>query len=300
MLGFPRMIRPPARAYVRNATVSSSSLALLREGIREVTSRQRLIRYLVSAEMRRRGSDTLLGNLWWILDPLLQMVVYVIFVTIISKRPQADYPLFIFAAILPWKWFNTAVVDSTNSIVSRAGLIRQVAFPKLVLPFATVTSEVVGFAWGLIPLGVIMALYPGRLTLMVLWIPVIAAVQFVFTVGCATLVAAANVYFRDLGNVSTHVLRLWFFLSPGLYSISALDSGQTFTAHEAVRFVAHLNPFAILFEAYRAVIYGTPDGGPPVPPDLVSLGLLLVASTILTGLAIIVFKRLEPDFAKVL
>ena len=294
------MIRPPARAYVRNATVSSSSLALLREGIREVTSRQRLIRYLVSAEMRRRGSDTLLGNLWWILDPLLQMVVYVIFVTIISKRPQADYPLFIFAAILPWKWFNTAVVDSTNSIVSRAGLIRQVAFPKLVLPFATVTSEVVGFAWGLIPLGVIMALYPGRLTLMVLWIPVIAAVQFVFTVGCATLVAAANVYFRDLGNVSTHVLRLWFFLSPGLYSISALDSGQTFTAHEAVRFVAHLNPFAILFEAYRAVIYGTPDGGPPVPPDLVSLGLLLVASTILTGLAIIVFKRLEPDFAKVL
>jgi ABC-type polysaccharide/polyol phosphate export permease len=64
--------------------------------------------------------------------------------------------------------------------------------------------------------------------------------------------------------------------------------------------VAGLNPFAVLFEAYRAVIYGTPDGGPPVPPDLVSLFELLIASIVLIGLAAIFFKRVEPDFAKVL
>ena len=83
-------------------------MALIREGIDEILSRRRLVRYLVQADMKRKGADTLLGNVWWVLDPLLQMGVYVVFVAVILQTPQPDYPLFILSAILPWKWFTRA------------------------------------------------------------------------------------------------------------------------------------------------------------------------------------------------
>ncbi|HEY4226794.1 MAG TPA: hypothetical protein VGM49_00515 [Candidatus Limnocylindrales bacterium] len=296
---------------IRHSSGAVSPLTLLREGVTEILSRRRLIRYLVSAEMKKRGSDTILGNLWWILDPLLQMVVYVIFVTVIAKKPAPDYPLFIFAAILPWKWYSAVVGDATASVVLQEKLIRQIAFPKLVLPVATTTAGVVGFAWGLVPLLALLLLDfvsptpgaagPTRLSVMVLWIPVIAAVQYVFTLASAVLVSAANVYFRDLGNAVGHILRLWWFLSPGLFSLASFENINTIKEHPILQFLIGCNPFAILFEAYRAVIYGTSDGlGAPHPPDIVALAYLLVGSFVFLGLCIVFFKRLEPDFAKVL
>jgi lipopolysaccharide transport system permease protein len=287
-------------AVLREVSGTAGPIALLGEAVDEVSSRRRLIRYLVQADMKKRGSDTLLGNVWWILDPLLQMVVYVVFVTIIAQRPAPDYPLFIFAAVLPWKWFSSVVTDATNAVVGQGSLIRQIAFPKIVLPIASATAGVVGFAWGLVALIAIMLAYADRITPMLLWIPVIAVVQYVFSIAAAIFLSAANVFFRDLGNVATHVLRLWWFLSPSLYSLSALDNLAVIRDHPILRTIAGLNPFAVLFEAYRAVIYGTPNGGPPVPPNLVSLFELLIASVLLVALAAIFFKRVEPDFAKVL
>ncbi|MDQ3691668.1 MAG: ABC transporter permease [Chloroflexota bacterium] len=287
-----------APAAFRNAAARSTPLGLLTEAIRDITSRRRLVRYLVQAEVRKRGANTLLGNIWWILDPLLLMAVYVVLVTIITTRALPDYPLFIFAAILPWKWFTSAVTDATGSIVNQHRLIKQIAFPKIVLPVAATTAGVVGFAFGLIPLAAIMLLYPHRLSALILLIPIIAVVQYVFTVAVAILVAAGNVFFRDLGNVVRHLLRLWWYLSPGLYALSHLD-GIALFENPVLRFIAHANPFAVLFEAYRSVIYGTAEGA-PMAPDWSSLVILLVGSMVFLAIAAVAFKRLEPTFAKVL
>jgi len=97
-----------------------------------------------------------------------------------------------------------------------------------------------------------------------------------------------------------HTLRLWWFLSPGLYSIEKLDNISLFRDHPALTTLAHLNPLAVLFESYRAVIYGTGDGGPPHAPDLAPLIALFAVSIVLIALASVFFKRLEPTFAKVL
>ncbi len=259
------------------------------------------MRYLVQADIRKRGADTLLGNLWWVLDPLLQMAVYVVFVTIIVSRPTPDYPLFIFAAILPWKWFTATITDSTQSIVGKDQLIKQIQFPKIVLPTAATVAGVVSFGFGLLALLLLMLLYRDRITPYLLVIPVIAFVQFVFTLACSFLVAAGNVFFRDLGNVEAHLLRLWWFLSPGLYSLAILDALQTFKQHPILRTIAGANPFAILFEAYRKVIYGSASPeGPPGLPDFGSLGALLLASLVFLAITTIVFKRLEPSFAKII
>jgi lipopolysaccharide transport system permease protein len=292
-------ITSEAPAAFRNVAVTPGPLALIREAIGEIASRRRLVRYLVAAEVKKRGANTVLGNVWWILDPLLLMLVYVVLVAIIAQRPIDDYPLFIFAAILPWKWFTAAVTDATSSIVSQHRLIKQIAFPKIVLPVAATTAGVVGFGFGMIPLAGIMLLYLDRLSPLILLVPVIAAVQYVFTLAVALVVAAGNVFVRDLGNVMRHLLRLWFYLSPGLYSLSMLDDVPLFDEYPWLHTIVAANPFSILFEAYRSVVYGTVDG-PPTSPDWLALSGLLVASAALLALATVLFKRLEPTFAKVL
>jgi ABC-type polysaccharide/polyol phosphate export permease len=288
-----------APAAFRHAAARPGPLRLIGEAIEDIRSRRRLVRYLVQADAKKKGADTFLGNLWWIMDPLLQMGVYVVFVSLILSVKTPDYPLFILSAILPWKWFNSSLTDAAGSVVSQDKLIKQIQFPKIVLPVAATTAGVVGFLFGLIPLAGIMLLYGHRISPFVLLIPVIAFVQYVFTLGMAFLVSAVNVFFRDLGNVLRHVLRLWFYLSPALYSMSTLDASNTFQSNPVLRTVAHANPFAVLFESYRAVIYGKPNG-PPHAPDFQSLLLLLGASVLLIALGAVVFKRLEPTFAKVL
>jgi ABC-type polysaccharide/polyol phosphate export permease len=286
-------------AGFRNAAGDRGFVRLVTEGFDDIRSRRRLVRYLVQADVRKRGADTLLGNLWWVLDPILQMVVYVIFVSIIVRRDLPDYPLFIFAAILPWKWFSASISDATSSIVRQDQLIKQIQFPKAVLPVAAATAGVVSFAFGVVALILLMFFYADRFSVYLVFIPVIAAVQFVFTLACSLLVAAGNVFFRDLGNVVGHVLRLWWFLSPGLYSLENLDELRIFRENPILLTLANLNPFAILFTAYRSVIYGTTTAPPSGPPDMRALAGLLVASVIFLVVAMFAFKRLEPNFAKV-
>src|SRR4029078_11684602 len=106
-----------APSAYRHSSIRPGSIGLIQEAIREVRSRRRLIRYLVQADLKKKGSDTLLGNVWWVGDPLLQMLVYVILVSVIFAPPQPDYALFVFSAILPWKWFNSSVIDGIASVV---------------------------------------------------------------------------------------------------------------------------------------------------------------------------------------
>ena len=280
-----------AEARTFRAARRPGSLELIAEGFREIWTHRRLARYLVRADLKKHGSDTLLGNVWWILDPLLQMVVYVVLVSIIFRIDKPDYPLFVFAAILPWKWFSTAVNDGITSVTSRERIIKQVKFPKIVLPVAAAVGGVVNFLFGLIPLfGLMLLFYADRFSAFVVLIPIIAAVQFVFSLATAIIVAAVNVFFRDIANVARHGLRLWFYLSPGLYAFSDVAGRMD----GLVGRVLSLNPWTPLFESYRAVVYHETF------PDWFGLGALLLVSLVILCGAMLFFKRLEPSFAKVL
>ncbi len=272
-----------------------NALRLIVSGLTDIWSRRRLTRYLVQADLSKHGADTVLGNVWWILDPLLQMGVYVVFVTLLvgGTRKIEDYPLFVFAAILPWKWFSSAINDSILSVVARERIIKQVHFPKIVLPVAAAVSGIVNFAFGLIPLvAMILLFYRDRLSWTLILIPLVAVVQFAFTLGLSILASAINVFYRDVGNVARHVLRLWFYLSPALYSVEQVNTISA--SHPEVGVVFGLNPFTVLFEGYRAVIY---DGR---PPSWIGLGILFLVSLMVLAACTYLFKRLEPAFAKVL
>jgi ABC-type polysaccharide/polyol phosphate export permease len=261
--------------------------------VRDVLSRRRLIEYLVRADLKKRGSDTVLGNIWWILDPLLTMAVYVILISVIFRTAQPAYPLFIFCAILPWKWFSSTIADAVTCITIRERIIKQVNFPKIVLPVSVTAGGVASFLFGLIPLGAMLILfYADRISPWLLLLPVVAAVQLVFTAGVAIFVSALTVFYRDIGNVSGHFLRIWFYLSPALYGADRI--AQAAENQPQLVAIYNLNPFVALFESYRNLIY---HGQPPVW-DL--LALVLVESVALVFIAIFIFRRLEPSFAKVL
>ena len=277
----------------RTLEARPSPLRLVGLALREIRSRRRLIGYLARADMKRKGADTLFGNIWWVLDPLLQMSVYVVLVTVIFQRKQEAYPLFIFAAILPWKWFTTSMSDAISSVSGQERLIKQMQFPKLVLPLAAMLSAVTQFTFGLIPLIAMMVLlYPARISPTLAWIPVVAIVQLVFTLSLGIVVSALNVFFRDIGNLARHVLRLWFYLSPALYGADTVL--KLSVDHPTIGTIMRLNPFFPILEGYRSAIYfGT-------MPDLASLARLLAVSAVGIVVALWFFKRLEPAFAKVL
>lgn len=276
-----------------STAVRPGPIALVRQGIDDILTRRRLIGYLVQADLRKKGADTLLGNVWWVVDPLLQMAVYVVLVSVIFQRPQPDYPLFIFCAILPWKWFQSSLQDSISSVVGAEKLIKQINFPKAVLPVSAVMAGIANFAFGLIPLAaLIVFFYADRASIWLLAIPVVAFVQLLFTLPLALILGGVNVFYRDVGNLARHVLRLWFYLSPGIYGLDLITGLSD--RYPVLVDLYMLNPFVVIFTAYRAVIY---EGH---APDWLGLAILGAVSVVFLLVGTWVFKRLEPSFAKVL
>lgn len=277
----------------RSSAIRPGPIGLVLEGLADVRGRYRLIGYLARADLKKKGADTVLGNLWWIIDPLLQMAVYVILVDFIFRRSVPDYPLFIFCAILPWKWFTSSTYDAVTSVVGQERLIKQIHFPKIILPVASTTAAVMNFVFGLIPLFALLLLFfRDRATWHVVFIPLIALVQFVFTLALCVMISAVNVFFRDIGNVVRHFLRLWFYLSPGLYALDQLEPQMEKSA--LVSFAVNVNPWTWIFESYRQVIYYG------LFPYWFKLAAVLAFSLVFLTFSTYVFKRLEPSFAKVL
>jgi len=286
-------ITQEAPAAFRTSATRPGPVGLLVEAVSDLRSRWRLIRYLARADLKRKGADTFFGNLWWVIDPLLQMAVYVILVTVVFERTTPAYPLFIFAAILPWKWFTTVVTDSISSVTGQERLIKQIQFPKIVLPAASMIAGIAQFLFGMIPLAAMLVIfYTDRISPALVFIPVVAVVQLVFSTGLGLALAALNVFFRDVGNLARHVLRLWFYLSPALYGADTIASlGEK---HPTIVSLMKLIPFYAILESYRdAIYYGR-------APNFALLGAVLAGSVILLVVGTIFFKRLEPSFAKVL
>jgi len=286
-------ITQEAPARFRTSAIRPGPLGLLGEAIGDIRSRWRLIRYLARADLKKSGTDTLFGNVWWVLDPVLQMGVYAILVTVIFQRSQEAYPLFIFAALLPWKWLSTVTSDAIGSVTGQERLIKQLSFPKIVLPTSAMIAGTTHFVFGLIPLALMLVIfYSSHISPYLVLIPVIAVVQFVFVLAMGLIVAALNVFFRDVGNLARHVLRLWFYLSPALYGAETI--AKLSEHHPTIARVMHLNPMFAILESYRDVIYYGRT------PDFALLAAVLGASLLFLVFATIVFKRLEPAFAKVL
>jgi ABC-type polysaccharide/polyol phosphate export permease len=268
------------------------TIGTILESLASLVERRRLVWYLTMSEIRNKGANSVLGNIWWFLDPALQLFVYFLLVSVIFQQAQPAILLFLGSAILPWKWFSAALASATTSVRGREQVMRQIAFPHIVLPASSVFASVANFAFALVPLGALYLLYPDRLTPWALAVLPVAAVQFLWTVPVVIMLSAVAVFFRDISNFIPHGLRIWFYLSPALFPLEKLQAlGDQYPWFG---FFVTINPFTWLFSGYRdALYYGR-------SPEWEVLGILALASIPATLLSIYLFRRLSPLFVKVL
>ena len=213
-----------------------------------------LIQSLVARELKARYRGSVLGFFWSFINPLTLLLIYTfVFKYVMPAAVQgvSNYPLFMFCGLLPWTWFASSLVESSGVLISGGNLIKKVLFPAEILPIVTVTANMVHFFLALPILVVFLIYYKAPLTMAELvWFPVVVAVQYLFTLSCALLLSALTVHFRDIRDILSNVLTLWFFGTPIIYSYLHLPE----TAKPFMKYM-NLNPFVHLAISYQEILF---------------------------------------------
>jgi len=230
--------------------------------LKEIVRHRHLIQTLVSRELKARYRGTVLGFLWSFFNPLLLMAVYsIVFGFIMPARfPQFEekaiyYSIFLFTGILPWTWFSSSLNESANVLLVHGALIKKIQFPIEVLPIMVVATNMIHFLLG-IPILVLFFLifFPAAISWWFLFLPLAVFVQAIFTMGLSFLVSALTVHFRDIKDILSNLLTLWFFSTPIIYPYDAPQIQNS----TALKTLLSLNPMTHIIEAYHfAFFYGS-------------------------------------------
>ncbi|HKI87075.1 MAG TPA: ABC transporter permease [Thermoanaerobaculia bacterium] len=255
--------------------------------LREVWEYRELLYFLVWRDIKVRYKQTVLGAAWAVLQPLMTMVVFSLFFGKLAKIPSdgIPYPIFSYAALVPWTFFANGLAQGSNSLVGSQSVIKKVYFPRLVIPIASVMSGVVDFVLAFAILFVMMAGYGIHPTWNVLWLPLLLVLAFVTALGVGLWLSALNVQFRDIRYTVPFLTQLWLFATPIAYPSSLL--------HQPWRTVYGLNPMAGVVEGFRWALLGTQTrpGAMVLASSLAALALLLSGA--------FYFRRMERTFADV-
>jgi lipopolysaccharide transport system permease protein len=254
----------------------------------ELRKYRALIQSLVARELKARYRGSVLGFFWSFFNPLLLLLVYT-FVFAYVMKPPANFPnfaLFLFCGILPWTWFSTSLIESSNVLISGGNLIKKVMFPAEVLPIVTVLANMVHFLLGLPILIVFLVYFDAPLQLSeLLWFPVVVLVQLILSIALALILSALTVHFRDIKDILANVVTLWFFMTPIVYPWQ--------TAPPQIRRFLDLNPFTHLAISYQEILHS--EGSFGHWKWLVALG---IGSVVLFFFGYFLFDRLRDSFAE--
>jgi len=253
--------------------------------IHDLWEYRELVYFLVWRNVKIRYKQTVLGASWAIIQPFMTMVVFSLFFGKLAKVPSDNvpYPIFSFAALVPWTFFANSLDLASKSLIGSAQLITKVYFPRLVIPIATVLSGVVDFVVAFMVLLVMMLYYGMTPTIRIVWLPLFLLLALVTSLGVALWLSALSVEYRDVQHITPFIVQFWLFATPIAYSSSLLSEGW--------RTLYGLNPMVGVVEGFRWALLGTNNG--PGPVIIVSS---LAALIILIGGAFY-FRRLERTFA---
>lgn len=256
--------------------------------LHELWEYHEILYFLIWRDVKVRYKQTALGAAWAILQPFLSMVVFSLFFGQLARMPSdgVPYPIFSYAALVPWMFFANGLNQAPYRLVGSADLIKKVYFPRLVIPIAAVLSGVVDFALAFVVL-LGMMLYFGILpTIQVLWLPGFLLLALVTSLGVGLWLAAINVQYRDVNYVLPFVVQLWLFATPVAYPSSLLS--------EPWRTLYGLNPMVGVIEGFRWALLGTETA----PGQMVFVSSLIATALLVTGA--FYFRRMERTFADVI
>lgn len=270
----PRTRREPSKGWVL-------------PNLRELWEYRELLFFFAWRDIKVRYRQTVLGVLWAIIQPFLTMVIFNLFFGRLANIPSdgVPYPVFSFAALVPWTFFANALTQASNSLVLSGNMLKKIYFPRLTLPIATVFAGVIDFALAFVVLLGIMLYYGLVPTANIIWLPLFALLALVTSIGVSLWLSAMNVQFRDVRYTIPFLTQAWLFVTPIAYPSSLLP--------EPLRIVYGLNPMAGVVEGFRWALLGTDTA--PGPMMIVSsvVALLLLVS------GAFYFRRMEQSFADV-
>jgi lipopolysaccharide transport system permease protein len=243
-----------------------------------------LLYFLTRRDVAVRYKQTVLGCLWAILQPLLTMVVFAVFLGALAGVPSdgLPYPVFAYLGLLPWTYFAGAIARSGASMVANAHVLTRVYFPRLLVPLSATLAALVDFAIALAVLGGLMAWYglaPAPTAVLVVPLVLVAAVC---AAGVGMWLAALNARYRDVQHAVPFMMQLWMFATPVVYPASLVP--------EAWRPLLALNPLAGVVEGFRAAMLGR-------PLDWTAIAISTASSAVLAWLGVAQFRRMERTLA---
>jgi lipopolysaccharide transport system permease protein len=277
----PLSIRPALRIQ---PTQGWTSLKL-----REIWEYRELMTIFVWRDLKVRYRQTVVGILWAILQPFLTMVIFSIFFGRLANMPSdgIPYPIFSFAALVPWTFFSNSISQGSASLVSQADMIKKIYFPRLTMPVSSILGCLVDFVIAFIILVGMMLFYGFFPTINVLWLPFFLLLAMMTALGVSLWFAAMNVQFRDVRYMVPFVLQAWLFATPVAYPSSLLQ--------EPWRTLYGLNPMVGVVEGFRWALLGTDSAPGSV---MLFLSFLVAAALLVSG--VYYFRRVERSFADVI
>ncbi|MBS1790716.1 MAG: ABC transporter permease [Acidobacteria bacterium] len=254
--------------------------------LRELWEYRELLYFLTWRDIKVRYKQTALGVAWAIIQPLFTMLVFT-FIRGLAKIPSdgIPYPVFCYAALVPWTFFANGLTNSSNSLIGSSNLLSKVYFPRLTIPLATVLSGVVDLVLAFVLLLVMMLYYGVAITWQILWLPLFLLLALITSLGIGLWLSALNVQYRDVKYVVPFIAQFWMLATPIAYPSSLL--------REPWRTIYGLNPMAGVVEGFRWALLGSK----------ITVGPLLMVSALMAVLILVggafYFRRMEKTFADI-
>jgi lipopolysaccharide transport system permease protein len=256
-----------------------------------------LLRTLVRRDLDARYKGSVLGNLWTLVNPLSQLLIYTYVFSVVLKvklnlkglpaNENISFGLWLFAGLLPWIAFSSGLVQSAGSVIGQPNLVKKVVFPLSLLPLVPIFSAFIESSFGLILLIFFVAVSSGTLHTTLALLPLVWIPQLLLTAGLGYLVAGLTVFLRDIPQTLNVILNIWFYATPIVYPITSIPESWR-------NWILWLNPLAAIAEVYRDfVLTGEVK-------HWGELGVAFTISVIVFICGLLVYRKLRPAFADVL
>ena len=255
--------------------------------LNELWEYRELLYFLTWRDIKVRYKQTVLGAAWAIIQPFFTMVVFSLFFGKLAKVPSdgIPYPIFAYAALVPWTFFANGLSQSSNSLVGSANLIKKVYFPRLVVPISSVISGVFDFMLAFVVLLGMMLYYGIFPTVNIVWLPFLLLLTLTTSLGVGLWLSALNVQFRDVRYTVPFLTQFWLFATPIAYPSSLLS--------EPWRTLYGINPMVGVVEGFRWALLGTDTA----PGPIILVSSLVAVALLVSGCFF--FRKMEKTFADV-
>jgi lipopolysaccharide transport system permease protein len=277
----------PDKANV-SPTIIKPSRGWVALDVGELWEYRDLLYFFIWRDIKVRYKQTIMGVSWAIIQPFFTMVIFSVFFGRLANVPSDDlpYPLFSYAALVPWTFFANGLTQAPNSLVMNADMVKKIYFPRLLMPAATILAGVVDSILAFVVLLGMMLAFGYLPTSNVLWLPLLLLLALVTALGVGIWLTALNVQFRDVRYAVPFLTQAWLFMTPIAYPSSMLE--------EPWRTLYGLNPMAGVVEGFRWALLGTDTA----PGPIVLVSALMAVIIFVSG--VFYFRRMEKRFADVI